>query len=87
MDAIDDPTRFGVYLGAGEGTQDFFSFTSMMAAAIKDGEMNVAEFTRAGLEMLSPVAELEQEPNMPAGHLAMRGTRCPPSKMSALCPR
>jgi 3-oxoacyl-[acyl-carrier-protein] synthase II len=30
----------------------------------------VAKFTKAGLETLHPVVELEQEPNMPAGHLA-----------------
>ena len=30
----------------------------------------MARFTRAGMEMLHPIAELEQEPNMPAGHLA-----------------
>jgi 3-oxoacyl-[acyl-carrier-protein] synthase II len=30
----------------------------------------VAEFTRRGLEQLNPRFEMEQEPNMPAGHLA-----------------
>ena len=32
--------------------------------------LDIAKFTRKGLEILHPVVELEQEPNMPAGHLA-----------------
>jgi 3-oxoacyl-[acyl-carrier-protein] synthase II len=64
------PTRLGVYLGAGEGSQDFNSFTRMMTAALSDGDFDLAKFTKAGLEILNPTVELEQEPNMPAGHLA-----------------
>ena len=64
------PTRLGVYLGAGEGSQDFDSFTRMMTAALADGSFDLANFTREGLEILNPTVELEQEPNMPAGHLA-----------------
>ena len=66
-----DPTRFGVYLGSGEGPQDFDRFTKMMLAAMPAGEgFDVAKFTQVGLEVLHPIAELEQEPNMPAGHMA-----------------
>ncbi|MEX2141763.1 MAG: beta-ketoacyl-ACP synthase II [Pirellulales bacterium] len=65
-----DPTRFGVYLGSGEGQQDFDCFTMMMASALQGETLDVAKFTKAGLETLHPVVELEQEPNMPAGHLA-----------------
>ena len=65
-----DPVRFGIYLGSGEGNQDFLTFTRMMAAALEDGEYDVAKFIARGLEMLNPAAELEQEPNMPAAHLA-----------------
>jgi 3-oxoacyl-[acyl-carrier-protein] synthase II len=66
-----DPTRFGVYTGSGEGQQDFDRFTQMMVAALNGGTtMDLARFTRKGLETLHPIAELEQEPNMPAGHLA-----------------
>jgi 3-oxoacyl-[acyl-carrier-protein] synthase II len=64
------PERLGVYLGSGEGQQDFDSFTRMMMAAIEGDTLDVAKFTRAGLESLHPLAEVEQEPNMPAGHLA-----------------
>jgi 3-oxoacyl-[acyl-carrier-protein] synthase II len=65
-----DPSRLGVYLGAGEGQQDFVLFMSMVAEAHRDGELDLAEFTKLGLERLNPRREMEQEPNMPAGHLA-----------------
>jgi 3-oxoacyl-[acyl-carrier-protein] synthase II len=65
-----DPTRFGVYLGSGEGQQDFSSFTHMMARALEGEQLDVAAFTRQGLETLHPMAELEQEPHMPAAHMA-----------------
>ncbi len=65
-----DPARLGVYLGAGEGQQDFLMFMNMVAKAQRDGELDLEKFTTTGLELLNPQAELEQEPNMPAGHLA-----------------
>lgn len=65
-----DPTRLGVYLGSGEGHQDFDLFTRMIVSALKGDALDVAMFTKTGLEILNPIAELEQEPNMPAGHLA-----------------
>ena len=64
------PDRLGIYLGSGEGQQDFESFTRMMMASIEGDSLNVANFTRLGLEALHPLSEVEQEPNMPAGHLA-----------------
>jgi 3-oxoacyl-[acyl-carrier-protein] synthase II len=70
LDSLDDPTRFGVYLGCGEGSQDFPSFARMMTAALKGDGLDVAEFARKGLEILNPLAEIEQEPNMPAGYVA-----------------
>ncbi len=65
-----DPLKFGVYLGAGEGAQDFFRFSKMMTAAVQSGELSVKAFMEAGLKELDPQAELEQEPNMPVGYLA-----------------
>jgi 3-oxoacyl-[acyl-carrier-protein] synthase II len=70
LDSEVDPTRFGVYLGSGEGNQDFHAFTRMMSAALDGDQLDLARFTKVGLEMLNPLIELEQEPNMPAGHLA-----------------
>jgi 3-oxoacyl-[acyl-carrier-protein] synthase II len=64
------PTDIGVYLGCGEGNQDFNSFTQMMTAALDGERLDLARFTQAGLQILDPMTELEQEPNMPAGHIA-----------------
>jgi len=65
-----EPVKFGVYLGAGEGQQDFMRFSKMMTAAVADGDLSLKAFVETGLELLDPKAELEQEPNMPAGYLA-----------------
>jgi 3-oxoacyl-[acyl-carrier-protein] synthase II len=45
-------------------------FMNMVAKAQRDGELDLEKFAKNGLELLNPQAELEQEPNMPAGHLA-----------------
>ncbi len=65
-----DPTRFGVYLGSGEGQQDFVTFGQMMVGALAGPQLDAARFTEIGLEVLHPLIEMEQEPNMPASHLA-----------------
>lgn len=70
LDSSLDPLRFGVYLGSGEGNQDFESFSRMMTAALESDRLNLAKFTKVGLETLVAESELEQEPNMPAGYLA-----------------
>ena len=67
---ISAPERLGIYLGSGEGQQDFDSFTKMMMVSIEGETLDVAKFTKLGLETLHPLTEVEQEPNMPAGHLA-----------------
>ncbi|MEM0926300.1 MAG: beta-ketoacyl-[acyl-carrier-protein] synthase family protein [Planctomycetota bacterium] len=67
---VSDRTRFGVYLGSGEGNQDFTTFSRMMTAALDGGEFDASAFIAKGLELLDPAKELEQEPNMPAAHLA-----------------
>ena len=66
-----DPERFGVYTGAGEGEQSFSDFAEMMVAALdENGNLDEGKFIQKGMEILNPVRELEQEPNMPAAHLA-----------------
>jgi 3-oxoacyl-[acyl-carrier-protein] synthase II len=70
LDSSPDPTRFGVYLGSGEGQQDFESFSHMMTVAMAEGDFDLNKFIKTGLETLIPTFELEQEPNMPAGHMA-----------------
>jgi len=70
LDSKIAPTRLGVYMGAGEGNQEFPHFTNMMAAAVENGPFDLSAFLRRGLEVLNVEAELEQEPNMPSAHLA-----------------
>ncbi|MEZ6127273.1 MAG: beta-ketoacyl-[acyl-carrier-protein] synthase II [Planctomycetaceae bacterium] len=65
-----DPTRFGVYLGAGEGQQDFMQFMSLVATAHNEGGVDIERFTRDFIKSMNPQFELELEPNMPAAHLA-----------------
>lgn len=65
-----DPARFGVYLGAGEGQQNFLQFMSLVADSFKDGEPDLQKFTTDFIERMNPRFELELEPNMPAAHLS-----------------
>lgn len=71
LDAKLPPERIGVYLGSGEGNQDFTNFSHMMVAALgEDGQFDMSRFLRKGLEVLNPTVEMEQEPSMPVAHLA-----------------
>ena len=70
LDSNLDPSRLGIYLGAGEGQQDFHLVMGLIAESQHEGQVNLELFTRAGLQRLHAQTELEQEPNMPAGHLA-----------------
>lgn len=70
LDGSLDPTRFGVYLGSGEGNQDFVSFSNMISLGLTDDGLDLVRFIQAGLNTLNPIAELEQEPNMPSGYMA-----------------
>lgn len=66
-----DPTRFGVYLGAGEGMQDFDLLMSMIAQATGDNnQFDLAEFSRLSLKALNAEQEHNQEPNVLAGKIA-----------------
>lgn len=70
LDSDLEPARFGVYLGAGEGQQDFPMFMGLIAKARRDRDVDVEKFMVGGRQELHPQNELEQEPNMPAAHLA-----------------
>lgn len=65
-----DPAQFGVYLGAGEGQQDFMQFMNLVADAQEDGVVNQEKFTHDFLARMNPQFEMELEPNMAAAHLA-----------------
>ena len=85
-----DPARFGVYLGSGEGQQDFPRFVDLVnRAAIGHGDgarVDTAVFTREGLKRLHAIREAEQEPGTPAGHLAsIFGARGPNANCLTAC--
>jgi 3-oxoacyl-[acyl-carrier-protein] synthase II len=67
-----DRTRFGVYIGAGEGIQDFHNLLSLVAQAYRPEERRIDEavFERGGLEAFHAGQEAEQELHTSSGHLA-----------------
>jgi 3-oxoacyl-[acyl-carrier-protein] synthase II len=65
-----DRARFGVYLGSGEGQQDFDQFVDLVHRSTRDGRVDTARFTSLGMRSLHPTCEADQEPGGPAGHLA-----------------
>ena len=81
-----DPARFGVYLGSGEGQQDFPRFVSLVHSSSQGGKVDTATFTRRGLQELHAIKEAEQEPGTPAGHLAsLFGARGPNANCLTAC--
>jgi 3-oxoacyl-[acyl-carrier-protein] synthase II len=66
-DALDgaalDRTRFGIYLGTGEGDQDFHHLVSLVARSYADGQaaMDSVAFTAEGLRDLHAGQEYEKE--------------------------
>lgn len=83
-----DRRRLGIYLGAGEGPVDADIFFS----AINEGwnnetnEMDWGRWAKVAFARMTPTYELEQEPNMPATHLAMlTGARGPTRSCLTAC--
>ncbi|MBA4031530.1 MAG: beta-ketoacyl-[acyl-carrier-protein] synthase II [Planctomyces sp.] len=68
---LDDPGRFGVYLGSGEGAQDFLLLMkTIVDASGADGSFDLSRFTRQGLATFDVEMEQNQEPSILAGRLA-----------------
>jgi len=82
-----DRSRFGVYLGSGEGQQDFPRFARLLHHASKrTGKVATAAFTSEGVKTLHAIHEAEQEPGTPAGHLAgLFGARGPNANCLTAC--
>ena len=83
-----DRTRLGIYLGAGEGSVD----NDVFFAAIAEGwdaekrEMDWGRWAQVAFGRMHPLRELEQEPNMPAAHIAMlTGARGPTRSCLTAC--
>jgi len=83
-----DRKRFGIYLGAGEGSVDndvFFAALVQAWDAIKN-EMDWGRWAQVAFGQMNPMHELEQEPNMPAAHIAMlTGARGPTRSCLTAC--
>ncbi len=66
-----DRTRFGIYLGSGEGIQDFPNLIALIAQAWRRDlrKLDAATFTRGALQSFHAGHESEQELHTTAGHL------------------
>lgn len=83
-----DRTRMGIYLGAGEGSVDNEVFFAALVEAWNQDErqMDWAKWAEVAFGRMSPMCELEQEPNMPAAHLALlTGARGPTRSCLTAC--
>jgi 3-oxoacyl-[acyl-carrier-protein] synthase II len=71
-EAAVDRTRFGVYLGSGEGIQDFHNLMSLIARAYRPESrgLDLADFERGAMEAFHAGQEAEQELHTTPGHLA-----------------
>lgn len=67
-----DRTRFGVYLGSGEGVQDFPRMARFISASFqKEGyRVDPSTFIKLGTTQFDPQDEYEQEMHTTPGHLA-----------------
>ena len=76
-----NPAAVGVYLGAGEGSEDFPTVISGAAIASKgDGRtVDHGQFTAAALALLHPAREAELEMHTTAGHVAREFHLCGPN--------
>ncbi|MGD8786574.1 MAG: beta-ketoacyl-[acyl-carrier-protein] synthase family protein [Phycisphaerales bacterium] len=83
-----DRTKLGIYLGAGEGSVDNDVFFAAIAEAWSDekNEMDWGQWAKVAFGRMDPMCELEQEPNMPATHIAMlTGARGPTRSCLTAC--
>ena len=83
-----DRSRLGIYLGAGEGSADNdVFFDSLVQAWDTDkNEMGWQRWAEVAFTRMQPMRELEQEPNMPAAHIAMlTGARGPTRSCLTAC--
>jgi 3-oxoacyl-[acyl-carrier-protein] synthase II len=67
-----DRSRMGVYLGSGEGKEDFHTVATSSSGATADGERtaNIGTAVRLLYEHLNGAQESEQEMYVPSGYLA-----------------
>jgi 3-oxoacyl-[acyl-carrier-protein] synthase II len=83
-----DRTRLGIYLGAGEGSIDNDVFFNSIVQAWDNAaeKMDWGKWAQIAFGKMDPMFELEQEPNMPAAHIALlTGARGPTRSCLTAC--
>ena len=81
-----DPRRTGIYLGSGEGSLDFESFTSLLVDAWSDGRLDTSRWGELAFGRMNVHRETEQEANMVVAHLAAEfGVRGPAFNSLTAC--
>ena len=83
-----DRTRMGIYLGAGEGSVDNEVFFNAIVNGWSENatQMDWDKWADVAVNRMSAMKELEQEPNMPAGHIAvLTGARGPVRSCLTAC--
>jgi 3-oxoacyl-[acyl-carrier-protein] synthase II len=83
-----DRSGLGIYLGAGEGSVDNDVFFEALVKAWngENGKMDWGKWAEVAFSRMEPMRELEQEPNMPAAHIAMlTGARGPTRSCLTAC--
>ncbi|MCJ7543097.1 MAG: beta-ketoacyl-[acyl-carrier-protein] synthase family protein [Phycisphaerae bacterium] len=81
-----DHTRLGVYMGSGEGSLDFDSFTSLLVDSWRDGRMDTTISAELAFGRMDLYREVEQEANRVVSHLAAEfGVRGPAFNVLTAC--
>jgi 3-oxoacyl-[acyl-carrier-protein] synthase II len=83
-----DRSRLGIYLGAGEGSvdNDVFFAAIVQGWNKETGQMDWGKWAEVAFGRMDPMRELEQEPNMPAAHIALlTGARGPTRSCLTAC--
>ncbi|MCJ7729722.1 MAG: beta-ketoacyl-[acyl-carrier-protein] synthase family protein, partial [Sedimentisphaerales bacterium] len=83
-----DRSRMGIYLGAGEGSIDNDVFFDSLVTAWdnENCRMDWDKWSQVAFSRMDPMRELEQEPNMPAAHIAtLTGARGPARSCLTAC--
>ena len=67
-----EPERLGIYLGSGEGSLDFDNYVASNLASWDEDRraVDAGQWASIAGQRMKPRRELEQEPNMPAAHIA-----------------
>ncbi len=83
-----DREMLGVYMGSGEGPTDHDTFFNAIVQSwnAQESKIDWEKWTLATTESMKAMREMEQEPNMPVGHIALlTGARGPSRSCLTAC--